>query len=478
MNKKNSIWAFAAFAISLILFFWSLWHRPIHIDDVWLAEYSYWLERLGYVKSEALRGFFGAENRLYVYHKLLAFEGAAAIRLFGFHAYVLKSLSLAYVLGSLVALYYVYQKHGQQKATQSLLLFAIFLSFFHTMNLGFIFRPEIRLLCWGLCSFILLDKFLSEPSAQKYLILAALLSGVGTATHLNGVVFTGASVAFLWIQRRWWAGFVFGAIASWGLFFYFLIDVRSVAELQLSFHQLVHWRDVATGKYGWEMFTRVITEQGRYLHSPPEIIYSFLLLFLLIPARKYLWANKRRLTVYTLVLSFFVAQVTHGTNTNYLMYAFPFFILLAIYSFSWLVEKDHKKYATSIVAIFLVASWIYNIQYFRKRESLKEEISKVVEFIPADVQVLAPGQLMFQGLGKFHIQSFVSYRDRVEAGNLDSTGTALFSEANKFQIEYIVFDESNFEFFHLKDGAPNSYERLETQPSTLFQIFKAKKSVN
>lgn len=456
----------------MIIFAQSLWRRMIHIDDVWLGEYSYWLEKLGYVKSEAMRGFYQAENKLYVYHKLFAYQGAAAIKLFGFNPYVLKSVSLLYVLLCLPVLAFLYRKYSESK-TQTLLLWALFLSFFHTMNLGFTFRPEMHLAFWGLLSFACLDRYLDKAKIP-FLLLAAFLSGVGIATHLNGVVFTGASVLLLWSQRRWSAGFIFGTIATWGLLFYFLVDVRSLDELRMSYTQLTHWRDVATGKYGWDLILRIFMEQGRYLHSPPEIIYSILLLFLLVPARKFLLTTPKRVAYYTIFLCLVIAEVTHGTNTNYLMYAFPFLLLLSMWAFEFLINQGRKKIAWTAVCVFLIGSWTYDIQAFQSRETMAPAYQAVADFLPPNSKVLAPAYLMFPGLGKFQIQSFIIYRDRVEAGTLEQTATALFNEASQYDIEYIVVDNSNKEFFNIVDNGYGNYEATSTQPSDLFRIYKRK----
>lgn len=470
IKTKRSTIFLILFVISIVVFVGSLWKRIIHIDDVWLAEYSYWLAKIGYVKSEAMRGFYDAEIKLYVYHKLLAIEGAWFIKLFGFDPYVLKSLSLIYVLGAALLLSSLYQKYSQSK-NSSLLLLAMFLSFFHTMNLGFTFRPEMHLAFWGLLSLIFLEKYLDEHK-RIFLVLSAFVTGIGTATHLNGVVYTGAAVLLLWFNRKWLAGLIYGVVATWGLLFYFLIDAHSLAELRQSYLQLANWRDVATGKYGWELILRVFEEQGRYLHSPPEIIYSLMLLLLLIPARKYLIGSVKRIVYYTIFLSVCVAEVTHGTNTNYLMYAFPFLLLLSVWSFERLVSEGRPKIAWSAVMIFLVGSWAYDINKFSVRETMAPEYAKVAQFLPENAKVLAPAHLMFDGLEKLQIQSFITYRDKTETGKLKRTGDDLFAEATKYDIEYVVVDSSNAAFFQIANKNYADYIILVGQPSKKFQIYK------
>lgn len=458
------------FIISLTIFIWSLWNRVLHIDDVWLAEYSYWLNRLGYVKSEAARGFLSSEIRHFVYHKVFAIEGAWIIRIFGFEPYALKSISLIYTVLSFPLLALIYKKYSSG-GKYLFLMFAIFLSFFHTVNLGFTFRPEMNLVFLFLLSFFVFDKYLDNNRAI-FLVGAALLSGLAIATHLNGTILVGASVLFLWFQRRWIAGFVYGTIASWGLFFYFLYDVRSLEDLRQSFNQLTHWRDVSTGKYGFELFIRLFEEQGRYLHSPPEILYTLMLILLLATTRKYLFEQQKRLFVFLVLLFVCTAEITHGTNTNYLMCAFPFFVLLSTLSFEKLLEEGRKKLAWSAVLIFLVGSWGYNITHFNHREQMAPEYAKVADFLPKDVHVLAPEYLMFKGLGKFHIQGYSTYIDKVEQGKLKQTPEQLFAEALKFDIEYVVLDKTYMDFFNVKPLQYGPYSVSGQQPSEAFVIFK------
>ncbi|QDK37496.1 glycosyltransferase family 39 protein [Bdellovibrio sp. NC01] len=468
--KNQSRFSLFLFVGSLLIFVSTLWKRVIHIDDVWLAEYSYWLAKLGYVKSEAMRGFYEAETKLYVYHKLFNIEGAWVIKFFGFHPYPLKAISIVYLLLSGILLVKIYRR-SSLKPQLAFLLLALFLSFFHTMNLGFTFRPEMHLVFWGLLSYLFLERYF-DTSKFSELLIAGFVTGISIATHLNGVVFAGAGVLLLWCYRRWLAGFIFGVVATWGLIFQFTFDVRSLQELQQMFTQLTHWRDVATGKYGWDLIFRVFEEQSRYLHSPPEIIYSLMLLLLIVPTRKYLWANHRRLVGYTLLLSFCIAEVTHGNNTNYLMYAFPFLVLISILAFENLVAQGRKKLAWSAVLIFIFASWAYNLQEFNTREFMAPEYAKVTEFLPSGSNVLSPAHLMFSGLDKFRIQSFITYRDKVEAGTLQQSADALFAEAQKFNIQYVVVDDGNAAFFRIKDIDYGPFRVMSDQPSEKFKIYK------
>ncbi|KHD90012.1 MAG: hypothetical protein OM95_00340 [Bdellovibrio sp. ArHS] len=422
-----------------------------------------------------MRGFFTAEKQLFVYHKLFQIQGAWLITWFGFKPYVLKSLSLIYVLGTLPLLGLLYRR-GSSNKKYIFLLFALFLAFFHTMNLGFVFRPETHLVFWGLLSYLLLDSYFE--SRKKWLLLtSAFISGIGIATHLNGVVFTGASVLLLWLYRRWWAGLVFGTVATWGLLFFFTFDVRSWADLHQLYLQLTNWRDVSSGKYGWESVFRIFSETSRYFHSPPEIVYSIMLLLLIFPARKHVIQFHKRTLYYTGLLSLCVAQVTHGHNTNYLMYALPFMLVLATWSFEERLSVNHWKTPVAAIGVFLVVSWGYDISKFwgaYKTHSHKEmqELEVITEILPEKANVLSHHMLIFPGIEKLRIQSLVTYRDKVENGLLQATPESLFNEANKFDIDYVVLNKGNQDFFNTIQNTYGSFRFMPIPQVENFRVYQ------
>ena len=86
------------FLILLLTLVSSLYHRSMHIDDAWLAEYAWWFSQTGHTKSEMFRGFEHYETQIWVYHKFFIIEGAALIRFFGIDLYILKSMSIFYMI--------------------------------------------------------------------------------------------------------------------------------------------------------------------------------------------------------------------------------------------------------------------------------------------------------------------------------------------------------------------------------------------
>ena len=83
---------------TILLFLYSLWQRIPDADDGWLGEHAYWLAKFGYVKSELMRGITEQEIRLLLHHKLFIALGALSIKLFGLNLYILKTISLLFLL--------------------------------------------------------------------------------------------------------------------------------------------------------------------------------------------------------------------------------------------------------------------------------------------------------------------------------------------------------------------------------------------
>jgi hypothetical protein len=322
-----------------------------------------------------------------------------------------------------------------------------------------------------------LDRYL-DHFKKSDLVVSALLTAIAIGTHLNGMIYTGAAVLLLWIHRQWKAGFLYGVLGALGLVFYVAFDVRSVAEFRQLVNQFFSWRDVATADYGWSLFLRIISEQRRFLHSPPEIIYSVALVFLLIMGKTAVKVQGMRILTYAALLTFCLAEISHGFNTNYLIYAFPFFVLLLVFSFEFLIQKN-RKYRVSawaLVLIFILGNLIYDVSKFKDRDQTSPEYRKITEALPADVYVLAPGPFVVQGLGRQKIQILVAYRDKVENGVIEASPEGIFTEAAKFGIEYIIFGRDDLKYFKITESKYLLYERMPVQPSPMFEIFQRRKN--
>jgi hypothetical protein len=315
----------AGLVVLAILTLASLYHRSCFIDDAWLGERAFWLAREGVARSELFRGQLDYGERMFVFHKLFALCGAAAVRLFGWSLYVLKSVSLAWFLVFLLLLW----RYCRRFAAPGVLPLTGLLLLGHGL-LGlhlFIYRPEVMLMTLGFGSFLLLRRFL-EGGGLLHVLGAATLAGLGVLTHLNGVVFIPAGALLLLVHRRPRAVvlFVFVSAAVGALY---LADAAVAGELPSLFRQL-RGDPILAERFG-DVGGRVssaLGEHQRYFHSRSEILFSVLLLatVALTARATRLWTDP--LLPFVLGLLVPLAVVAPDTQAYYALPALPYLALI------------------------------------------------------------------------------------------------------------------------------------------------------
>ena len=279
----------------------SLYHRSCFIDDAWLGERAWWLAREGVARSELFRGQVDYGQRMFVFHKLFAFVGAAFVRLLGWSLYTLKAVSLV----SFVAFLLLLWRYCRRFAPAGVFPLAVLLLLGHGL-IGlhvFVYRPEIMLMTLGFGSFLLLRRFL-ESERSAHLVGASVLAGLCVLTHLNGLVFIGAGTLLLLTRRQPRRAAVFALVSS-AIGALYLSDAWLAGELPTLFRQLrgdpvlaERFADVASRLSG------ALDEHQRYFHSRPEIVFSILVLVVVVLTARAtrLWTSP--LVPYVLAFSF------------------------------------------------------------------------------------------------------------------------------------------------------------------------------
>lgn len=355
-QKINSAVAVALFAVCA-LFVYSLIFRVPHLDDAWISEWAFWQSKLGYAKSELMRGVTRQEWRHVVHHKLLTLQGALAIRLFGFSLPVLKSVSLLY-LGAFLWLFYRRLKAmAIQPATVSLVFLLLIANAF-IFEYAFVFRPEIPVMTLGFASFLLLEDALRRHAGWSVLQASAggLLAGLSMATHLNGVVFFMAGAFLLAVYREWRLipGFTLAFVAGFAPYAY---DIHSLDDVQLALYQLRDSPSVAlSGEYPFPLgiVVRFVKEHERFFHSPKEIALS--LLFLTVLATHF--TSIRRNSVIGIYLSALVVGLAllsvHKTSKYLLLYMPYLFLLLGAGLDAWMDQPRQTRSSRLLLSLLLM----------------------------------------------------------------------------------------------------------------------------
>lgn len=131
--------------LSLIIFyFYSLFHRTVNGDEAIIAEHAYWLNKIGFVRSQMFDGLgLGWENREYHYHKLFVLIGALMFHFFGISLFALRFISVVFTfIGLYFMALYSKEKSEHPKKYFFLVSASILLLNFTFYNYSFIYRPK------------------------------------------------------------------------------------------------------------------------------------------------------------------------------------------------------------------------------------------------------------------------------------------------------------------------------------------------
>jgi len=485
--KKSLLLKISLLLITL-LFIYSLINKAADVDDAWLGELAYWEAKLGYVKSELMRGITMQHIRHLSHHKFLTLQGALFINLFGFSLYTLKALSLVYFILFLIVFYfYTYQKIFSP--TIFLFVLLLFLTNSIVFDYAFIFRPEMPIMTLGFLSYISLTKAL-ESNKQPYLFIAlsGLFAGLCFSTHLNGVIFPVAGFLLLLWNRKWQQSLAFGIFTLPTIAIYFY-DFTPEFNLSFWLYQMKESPAYEAGTPGKSVLLKLLNEHKRFFHSLQEASLSIPFIVTFALAYKYLKSYKN-LIRYTAILVISLAVfAVHKTSTQYLLLYLPYMFILMGLAIKFIYDKNlwdqysfkRVSYLRTILGINIVfllyfgANIYYDILTTQKKQETNENQALADAYIKentASLNVIAPMTFMFNEIEDFNrIHSVMSY---TEMQKTDSTifRHGFLQKAHKYDIDYIFLQDDQIDEFGLnnftkKDFAKDSFEVLENNQELL-----------
>lgn len=316
--------------ILMIFYIASLFFRFPHGDEAILAEQSYWLQKIGFVKSEMFTGFgFGWEFIQYHYHKLFILVGALFIKIFGVSITALR-LNVLFAFCLLYYFIYQYLKINFDDKNKLILYFNVFFIFsiiqYHLFYYSFIFRPEIQVVSCGFISFYFISKFIKEQKLSL-VIFAGLFAGLSLLFHLNGLVFVFSGFFFLIYKSKRKEAIYFSIVSIITSLFYFF-NIHNVQEFNHFLFQFTNDPNLHKEDFSILLkLNKIISEHKRYFHSPKEIVLSLLFLFVLITNFKNINLKKsynKDLFIYTLFVMLFLAIFAHDKTDKYSVLFIPF----------------------------------------------------------------------------------------------------------------------------------------------------------
>lgn len=450
--KLNNFIRFTLIAITL-LFAYSLWHRQPDIDDAWIGEHAYWMAQKGYVKSELMHGITHQDIRHIVHHKFFTLLGALFVSVFGFSLFTLKSVSLFGLIIFLFVFYKYQQKYSGNFALWISLLLVGANAF--VFQYAFVYRPEIIVMTLGFISFIFLERGISNSFQYKWIVLSGLFAGLAAATHLNGLIYISAGGLLLLIKRKPIQALAFGlaAIPTLAVYFY---DFTREFNFNYWIYQIKD--SPALHKTGmlpdwlWIM-EKPFREQMRFFHSPKEISFSLLFVFILTAAFKRLRAEKDMLIYLGLLIISLSSLSVHATS-KYLMLYLPVMIIimsrgLTIFalwgepgSANIRLHRTPKAYwAGSLLLIYLAVQMVWNVKNSISKFDPAENRAIAEKYFGKETKnlnILAPMNFIFNEIEHFNrIQGDLSYADIQKTGK-PLHGSYLLRFADSSGLDYLI----------------------------------------
>lgn len=434
-----------------VLFIYSLVGRVPDLDDAWLGEHAYWQYKLGYVKSELMRGITMEEIRLLCHHKLFTLQGAFIILIFGFSLISLKMITLLYLFVFMV-IFYLYSRNKFQDKLDLYLFSFLMLTNFLVFQFSFVYRPEIPVMTLGFISYIFLEKSLTGKDVNYTpLILAGFFAGLCAATHLNGVIFPVSGFILLVWNKKVKDSLVFGFASVPAILIYFY-DFTKAYNFKFWFYQLNASPSIQTGSeehFGLGFLTRVLTEHMRFFHAPPEISFTLLLVFSVFSCYSNIKAYKNLLR-FTLLLMITLAVFSVHKSSRYMLLYFPYLMILLTIAIKNIKtgniqfpsREKSVRIMLALLLVFYFGTNVYkNILLAKDKfdpEANRDLVKKYIADQADTCRIIAPMTFIFDEIKYFKsIQSEFCY---TEMQNLDSTiyQRGFLNKADSFGIQYII----------------------------------------
>lgn len=295
-------------------------------DDGWFAEQSYWLNKVGYVRSDFFTGVLDWHKQLLVSHKLFLAVGAGLMHLFGPNLWAVQLTGLLFFV-VLVGELGVYVR-GREHTWQSPYLLGLLILIFSNrllIKMSFENRPEMMLAALGFGSFLLLNR---ERLRAVHVLLAGMLAGMAVLTHLNGIIYAVSGFGMLLYLGQYRNASLFGLTAGLVSLFYFA-DVALAPDGFASWYWQFRNDPATQNAFGIGSKLWVMLTYPTLFVQPPEVLaLTLLLVYLLIMQRPFWRQLPQKLTIYTVVLLLAFWLITKKNSGLYSLLFAPFMLAL------------------------------------------------------------------------------------------------------------------------------------------------------
>lgn len=441
--RKTLIFLLIAFSG---IYIYSLFFATVNADEASLAEQSYWLNKVGYVKSTLLDGMgIGWEIRQYHHHKFFVLTGSLIYKFLGSSLYLFRAVS--YIFFVLCA--FLINKHINKQGntyTKNAALFCILILLINRtlLEFGMIFRPETMVMTLGFVSFYFLSRGIDE-NRYKYFYLAAVFAGLSAFTHLNGLSFIFAGFVLLIINKKYLhaIGFGFTGMAFALLYFY---DLTTASELRAFWIQFT--ADPNLSKTDFKFYTplfKIAEEHLRFFWNPRIATFTLLLITSIAVSWRSIRKNQFNLFIYFIALVIGLASVSHGKTLKYGLIYFPFIALLITFAFSnfAMLSTLKRRILLGVLSVFVLVNTFSILQYCIGYTDSIGRVEMISRYLPhKHVNVMACEYFYFYGEKEYNIHShfaFELYYDKYAKHPATVNDFYQFAETRNNQ--YIVIDQ-------------------------------------
>lgn len=429
--------------LSAITYILTLVFVDINEDEALLAEHSYRIVTEGDVRSEFFFGMgSGLEYIQLQYHKLFVIVGSFFSYLFGNSFIVFRAVTVLFST-LFVLLFGKYLLKNENKEYLILTISLLFIqSTFNTFTI--VFRPEVMVMFCGFCSWIFIEKSLTNGS--KYAMLSGLFAGLALLTHLNGIIFVASGFLLLLFMRQFKSSFGFLTVAVVISLFYFW-DINNAEMFSLWLEQFRNDPTMVEKNMNIfvSSFTNLINEHKRFFHSGEEITLTLLLIASVVFAWKYLKSEKQSLLIYLGLLIVFLGMIAHGKTVKYQILYMPYMFMIISYAFFQLKEKQ-KIIQMSLIGLFALVNIYSSVKSLNFEYDPIEINHRAAGLMEANTNVMAKERFFFNDGTKFNLRSPLGFTWKYERYLKQDYNVQQFFEFNQeSENRYIFIDLHSFD---------------------------------
>lgn len=469
---------------AIMVFIASLYHRYIQQDEPWFGEQAYWLVKEGNVKIKSMPGVFDWTSNMIIYHKLVVWLGAAIIYLFGWSVYYFKLLILLFFS---ITAYFIYRFLRHKTNTDNavaLLAILLFLITPELLHRGFMYRPEVMVMCFGFLSFYLIHDYRSTWR----LLLGGVFAGLAFLTHLNGMIFPVAGFIYLLIQRQWKPLMLFAPVAFVVSMIY-TIGLWSQEAMEIYMFQLKNWpthQDTFSSKVDGSIIDtitghvkRILGEHKRYFWDQDVWGISGLFIVSMLVAFRRNKKNYPALMTYTLILLISIAVLTSSHSPRYLVALMPFMVMItAITIYGIKKFKNVKVVVTALFSMMIAAQLVFAYmaysKIFRDNSDHVERHAEALAAIEKGKNILAPWEMIYNQIDEYNFYSFKTYEYIEDQNKTKLSQLEVLELAHDiYLIDYVIVNtnrknDKEFPWFNNWEIVPNPYfEEIERNENYL-----------